>query len=52
MNYYRKNRQALLKNAYNKYHNKGGKEKVAKYYQENKEEIKKRERNKHKNVRR
>ena len=31
-----------------KYHNKGGKEKAAKYYRENKEIIKKRERDKYK----
>ena len=40
----------LLKKAYNKYHNEGGKEKAAKYYQENKEEIKKKERIKYENM--
>ena len=50
MNYYRKNREALLKRAYDKYHNKGGKEKAIKYYRENKEEIKKKEKNKYKNM--
>ena len=50
MNYYRKNRQALLKKAHDKYHNRGGKEKAAKYCQENKEEIKKKETNKYKNM--
>ena len=50
MSYYKKNREALLKKAYNKCHNGGGKEKAAKYYQENKEEIKKKERNKYKNM--
>ena len=34
----------LLEKAYDKYHKKGGKERAKKYYQENKEEIKKRER--------
>ena len=41
MNYYRKNRETLFKKAYDKYHYKGGKEKAAKYYKENKEEINK-----------
>ena len=41
MSYYSKNREALLNKAYD---NKGGKEKTKKYYQESKEEIKKRER--------
>ena len=51
ISFYKKNREVLLKKAYNKYHNKGGKEKPAKYYQENKkEEIKKKERNKYKNM--
>ena len=40
----------LLKKAYGKYHNEGGKEKAAKYYQRNKQEIKKKERNKYKNM--
>ena len=39
-----------MKNAHNKYHNLGGKQKAAKYYQENKEERKKKERNKYKNI--
>ena len=43
MSCYKKNREELLKKAYSKYHNKGGKEKAAKHYQENKEEIKKKE---------
>ena len=34
----------LLEKAYDKYHNKGGKERAKKYYQANKEEIKKKER--------
>ena len=37
----------LLKKAYDKYHNKGGKENAAEYYQKNKETIKKREKDKH-----
>ena len=44
MSYYRKNKEVLLEKAYDKYHNKGGKEGAKKYYQENKEEIKKKER--------
>ena len=50
MSYYKKNREVLLKKAYNKYHNEVGKEKAAKHYQKNKEEIKKKERNKYKNI--
>ena len=50
MSYYKRNREASLKKAYDKYHNKGGKQKAAKYYQENKEEIKKKERNNYKNM--
>ena len=34
--YYHQNREKLLEKAHGKYHNKGGKEKAAKYYQENK----------------
>ena len=44
------NRKDLLKKAYDKYHNKGGKEMAAIYYQENKDEIKKKQRNKYKNM--
>ena len=40
MNYYKKNTEVLLEKAYDKYHNKGGKEKEKRYYLENKEEIK------------
>ena len=50
MGYYNKNREILLKKAYGKYHNKGGKKRAAKYYLEKKEEIKKKERNKYKNM--
>ena len=32
MSYYWFNREKLLKDAWNKYHNKGDKEKAAKYY--------------------
>ena len=46
MNYYRKNRETLFKKAYDKYHNKGGKERAFKYYQDNKKEIKKKEKSK------
>ena len=42
--YYWKNREGLLKKAHEKYHNKGVKERVKRYYQENKEYIKKKER--------
>ena len=41
MSYYWFNREELLKKAKTKYHNKGGKEKGAKYYEDNKESIKK-----------
>ena len=50
MNYYRKNRKVLLQKAHDKYHYRGGKGKAAIYYQQNKEEIKKKERNKYKNM--
>ena len=44
MSYYKKNKEVLLEKACDKYHNKGGKERAKRYYQENKEEIKKKER--------
>ena len=44
MSYYKKNKEVLLEKSYDKYHNKGGKEREKRYYQENKEEIKKKER--------
>ena len=50
MNNYRKNGEVLLRKGYDKYHNRGGKEKAAKYYQETKEEIKMKYRNKYKNM--
>ena len=36
--YYWFNRKELLEKAYDKYHNKGGKEKTAKYYQKTKKQ--------------
>ena len=48
MGYYEDNRGKLLKKAHDKYHNGGGKEKAALYYQKNKEIIKKRERDRYK----
>ena len=48
MSYYQLNRKKLLKKAHDKYHNKGDKEKAAKYYQKNKEIVKERERSKYK----
>ena len=44
MSYYWKNREVLLKKAHNKYHKLGGKERAKRYYFENKEKIKKKER--------
>ena len=43
MSYYWFNREELLKIANEKHHNKGGKEKAAKYSKDNKEAIKKQE---------
>ena len=43
MSYYKKNIEVLLEKAYYKCQNRGGKERARKYYQENKEEIKKKE---------
>ena len=40
----------LLKKAKTKYHNKGGREKAAKYYEDNKEAVKEKARNKYKNL--
>ena len=50
MNYYWFNRNKLLKNAWNKYHNKGGKQKSAEYYRKNADLIKFEARNKCKNL--
>ena len=44
------NREELLKKAKTKYHNKGGKEKAATYYKDNKKVIKEKARNKYKNL--
>ena len=44
MSYYEKNKGQSLRKTYDKYHNKGGKQKAKYYYLANKEKIKKRER--------
>ena len=41
MSYYWLNRKELLKKAHEKYHKEGGNEKAAKYYQDNKDNIRK-----------
>ena len=48
MTYYWFNRQELLNKAKEKYDNKGGKEKAAKYYEDNKEAIKEKSKHKYK----
>ena len=50
MSYFWFNRQELLKKVKDKYHNKGGKEKAAKYYQGNKDVIKEKRKEKYKNL--
>ena len=45
MSCYRKNREALLEKAHDKYHNGGAKGKAAKYYKENRRNQKKRKKN-------
>ena len=50
MSYYWFNREKLLKKANTKYHNKGGKEKDAKYYVDNKEVMKEKARIKYKQL--
>ena len=50
MDYYQKNKDKILKKAYEKYHNDGGKKKLKEYYKENKEKIKKRERERYRNM--
>ena len=50
MSYYWFNRENILKDAWNKYHNKGGKEKAAEYHAANKEVIKEDARNKYRNL--
>ena len=42
MGYYKDNKEKLIKKPHDKYHNGDGKERAAKYYQKNKEMIKKR----------
>ena len=44
MNYYKRNRDKILKEARDQYHNGGGKEKARTYYKEKKENVNKRER--------
>ena len=50
MSYYWFNKEKLLKNAWNKYHNKGRKQKAAKYYMKNADMIKFDAKNKYKNM--
>ena len=50
MSYYWFNRRKLLKNAWNKYHNKGGKQRTAKYYATNQEVLREDARNKFRNL--
>ena len=50
MSYYWFNKEKLLKNAWNKYHHKGGKRKATKYYKKNADMIKFEARNKYKNM--
>ena len=47
MSYYWFNRETLLKNTWDKYHNKGGKEKATKYYAANKNVLREDARNKY-----
>ena len=50
MSYYWFNREKLLKNAWDKYYNKGGKEKAADYYRKNAYLIRFKARNKYRNL--
>ena len=50
MSYYWFNRKELLKKAHDKYLNEVGKERAAKYYERNKEEIKKKQRKRYENL--
>ena len=50
MRYYWFNREKLLKNVWDKYHNKGGKQKAAKYYAANQEVLREDARNKYRNL--
>ena len=44
------NREKLLKNAWDKYHNKGGKQKAAEYYRKNADLIRLEAKNKYRNL--
>ena len=50
MSYYWLNRENLSKNAWDKYHNKGGKQKAAKYYAANQEVLRESVRNMYRNL--
>ena len=50
MSYYWFNRKKLLKNAWDKYHNKGGKQKAAKYCAAKQEILREDARNKYRNL--
>ena len=50
MSYYWFNREKLLKNACDEYHNKGGKQKATEYYRKNEDFIKLEARNKYRNL--
>ena len=50
LSYYWSNREKLLKNAWDKYQNKGGKQKAAKYYRKNVDLIRLEVKNKYKNL--
>ena len=50
MSYYWFNRKKLLKNAWDIYHNKGGKQKAAKYYTANQELLREDSKNKYRNL--
>ena len=50
MSYYRFNREKLLKNAWDKYHNKGGKQKAAKHYAANQKLLRENARNTYRNL--
>ena len=50
MSYYWLSREKILKNAWDKYHNKRRKQKAAKYYAANQEVLRKNARNKYRNL--
>ena len=50
MNYYWFNSENLFKNAWNKYHNKGGKQKAAKYHAANQKVLREDARNKYRSL--